>query len=215
VNYVTGQDGDTQTTYGRALLRTDFNQRDLLQVYVDRQFERLEEAFAIRPDATIPVGDYAYVTGGLYGETDSSRPISGGAGLSYGGFFDGRRTDLEGHVSWRQSQHLVLDAGANRSWIDLPVENGEFSATALSLSALGAISRTLFAKALVQYDSFSRDVQANVRVDWIHTPGSDLFVVFNTAHHFFGEDEDRFDPRREVALVNQLAVVKLTYLVLL
>jgi hypothetical protein len=213
--YITGQDGDVQTTFGRALVRADFNQRDLLQVYVERQFDRLEGPFPIRPDAVIPAGDYAFVTAGLYGETDSSRPISAGAGASTGGFYDGSRTDVNAHVSWRQSQHLVLDAGVDHSWIDLPVDNGAFTATALSMSALGAINRDLFARALIQYDTFSRDVQANVRVNWIHTPGSDLFLVFNTAHHFYGAGEDRFDPRLNSAMVSQLAVVKVTYLVML
>jgi hypothetical protein len=215
VDFVEGQDGETQSTLGRAQVRTDFNQRDFVLLHAERQFERLEEPFAIRPDAVIPVGDYAFVTGGVHGETDSSRPLSGAVGLSTGAFFGGRRTDVSGFLSWRQSRHLVLDGGVDHSVIDLPVENGAFSATALSLSALGALSRTLFAKALVQYDSFSRDVQANVRIDWIHTPGSDLFVVFNTSHHVFGDADVRFDPRRDVALNQQVAVLKLTYLVLL
>jgi len=214
-NYITGQDGERQTTYGRALLRADFNQRDLLQLHVERESERLEEPFAIRPDAIVPAGDYASIRAGLQGATDSSRPLSGSAGASTGGFFGGRRSDLSASMSWRQSRHLVLDAGVNHSIIDIPVDNGAFDATALSFSALGAISRDLFARALVQYDSFSRDVQANVRVNWIHTPGSDLFVVFNTAHHFYGVGEDRFDPRLSSTLVSQLAVVKVTYLVML
>ena len=75
-----------------------------------------------------------------------------------------------------------------------------FGATILNLSVLGAVSRKLFAKALIQYDNFTRDVQANIRVDWIHTPGSDLFFVFNTSYHFTGENDLLFDPRRDVLL---------------
>ena len=77
--------------------------------------------------------------------------------------------------------------------------------------------RTLdpFARALLQYDTFSRDLQANVRVNWIHTPGSDLFVVFNTAYHLADGMEVLFDPRRDFVLNDRVGVVKLTYLVLL
>jgi hypothetical protein len=80
---------------------------------------------------------------------------------------------------------------------------------------LGALNRKLFAKALIQYDNFSRDLQANVRVDWIHSPGSDLFVVFNTSSFFPEENDDIFDPRRTTVLNDRLAVAKLTYLILL
>ncbi len=212
---ISGQDGVLQSTFGRALVRADFNQRDLVQAHIQRQFERLDGPFFIRPDAPIAPGDYAFVSGGIDGVTDSSRPIFASAGASTGGFYGGQRTDLSGTVGWRSSKHLTLEGGVDYSAIDLPIENGAFSATALSLSTLAALNRRLFAKALVQYDNLSRDVQANVRFDWIHTPGSDLFVVFNTSHHVYGMEEDRFDPRRSMGLNSQLAVVKLTYLVLL
>jgi hypothetical protein len=87
------------------------------------------------------------------------------------------------------------------------VENGEFTTSIYSLDVLGALSRKLFANALVQYDNVSETVQANVRIDWIHTPGSDLFLVLNTGY-FRG---DLMDPREE-RWVNRAGVVKLTYL---
>jgi hypothetical protein len=87
------------------------------------------------------------------------------------------------------------------------VENGEFDTTILSLNVLGAVSRKLFANALVQYDSDSETIQANIRINWIHTPGSDLFLVLNTGY-FQG---DLMDPRDE-RWVNRAGVIKLTYL---
>jgi len=214
-NVVTGQDGGLQSNQGQLSWRTDFNQRDAVTVVAGRQFERLAEPFAIRPDAEIAAGDYTFWTGELAGETDSSRPLFAAASVGTGGFYGGRRTDLGATVGWRPSQHLTLEGSAGHAIVRLPVANGDFDATTLSLSVLAAVNRHLFARALVQYDNFSRDVQANVRINWIHTPGSDLFVVFNTAHHVFGPDEDRFDPRRDVALAQGVAVAKLTYLVLL
>jgi len=102
-----------------------------------------------------------------------------------------------------------------QSIIDLPISNGDFGATTASLSVLAALNRKLFAKALVQYDNFSRDLQANIRIDWIHTPGSDLFFVFNTSYHLVEDGEDVFDPRRDILLRERVAVAKLTYLILL
>ncbi len=213
--YIEGQEGEKQSTelgFGGVI---DFNRRDRIRVEYERQFERLEVPFFIRPNAEIPAGDYTFGIFELDGQTDSSRRTFASAEFATGDFFHGTRTDLGGSIGFRQSRHLELTGGLSHSIIDLPIDNGQFDATTLSLSVLGAVSRKLFAKALIQYDNFTRDVQANIRVDWIHTPGSDLFFVFNTSYHLAGDNDDLFDPRRDLILNNQVGVVKLTYLVLL
>ena len=70
-----------------------------------------------------------------------------------------------------------------------------------------AVSRKLFANALVQWDDVSNSLQSNIRVDWIHTPGSDLFVVLDTGY-LTGPLTDPRDPR----WLRRTGVVKLTYL---
>jgi len=50
-------------------------------------------------------------------------------------------------------------------------------------------------------------LQANIRVDWIHTPGSDLFLVLDTG--YFGGD--LVDPRAD-RWTRRTGVVKVTYL---
>ena len=94
-----------------------------------------------------------------------------------------------------------------RNHVDLPVPDGDFTTTILSLDVLGAVSRNLFANALVQWDDVSKVLQANVRIDWIHTPGSDLFVVFDTGYRT-GDLLDPLEPR----WLRRTGVVKLTYL---
>ena len=74
-----------------------------------------------------------------------------------------------------------------------------------------AYSRKLFAKALIQYDNFSGNVQANIRIDWIHSPGADLFLVFNTNYNFTGDD-DQFDFRNRL-LNSRVGVAKMTYVI--
>ena len=83
------------------------------------------------------------------------------------------------------------------------------------MTILGATSRKLFGEALVQYDNFTRNLQSNIRIDWIHTPGSDLFIVFNTSYFFPLDNDELFDPNRNVILTDRAAVAKVTYLVML
>lgn len=214
-DYIEGQDGMKQTTETTLLARAEFNRRDNIDLTYQRQFERLDVPFFIQQDAPIPEGDYTFAKYGINGMTDSSRRLYGSGGISTGTFFNGNRTDIEGGLGFRQSQYLQLESSINYSIIDLPITNGKFDATTLSLSVLGALNRKFFARALIQYDNFSRDLQANIRFDWIHTPGSDLFLVFNTSYHVAGDNDVLFDPRRDVLLNNRVGVVKLTYLVLL
>ncbi|NND72728.1 MAG: carbohydrate binding family 9 domain-containing protein [Rhodothermales bacterium] len=213
--YITGQDNEVQSTEIQVQAGASFDRRDGIEIEYERNHERLESDFNIRRDAIIPAENYTFQNVRLSGETDSSRRLFGSASVSTGEFFNGNRTNLGGSVGFRQSRHLQLEASVNQSRIDLPITNGKFDATTLSLSVLGAANRKLFAKALVQYDNFTRDIQANVRIDWIHTPGSDLFLVINTSYHFTADEDILFDPRRDLVLNNRAGVVKLTYLVLL
>src|SRR5690606_23285915 len=160
--YIEGQDGGLQSAALSAQFGVEFNARDHVAVTYSRDFERLEESFFIRSNAEIPAADYAFSTIRLSGETDSSRRLYGSARASTGGFFNGNRTDIGGMIGYRQSRHLHLEGNLSHSMIDLPVSNGTFDATTMSLSILGAASRKLFARALVQYDNFSRDLAANI-----------------------------------------------------
>ncbi len=213
-SYITGQDRELQSTSLEASVGVAFNRRDNLRLTLERSFERLDNPFRIR-NAVIEAGDYSFGSLGLMGQTDSSRRLYGGLGASTGTFYGGDRHDIEASVGFRHSQYLSLEAELTHSILDLPVDDGRFDATILNVSVLAAASRKLFATALIQYDNFTRDLQANIRVDWIHTPGSDLFFVFNTSYHFTGDDDMLFDPRSNVMLNDRLGVAKLTYLVLL
>ncbi len=213
--YTEGQDREKQTVETTVSSRFDFARRDFIMLAYVRQFDRLEEPFFIQSDAEIPVGDYTFGQVTLSGQTDSSRRLFAMAEVSAGDFFNGTRKDFGGSIGFRQSRHLSLEAFVEHAIIDLPIANGAFDATTVSLSILGALNRKLFARALVQYDNFSHDLQANIRINWIHTPGSDLFLVFNTSSHFARGSDVLFDPRRDLILNDRVGVFKLTYLVLL
>jgi hypothetical protein len=70
------------------------------------------------------------------------------------------------------------------SWnrVSPPVPDGAFSTTHVSRRLEAALNRRLFASALVQWDDVSNALQTNICVDWIRTPGSDLFVVLDTGY---------------------------------
>jgi hypothetical protein len=138
---------------------------------------------------------------------NESRPVSAQGVTHFGDYWNGSWFQYGAGATWKTGPYFEISGNIDRREISLPLENGEFDTTILSSSILAAMSRKVFANALIQYDSDSKTVQANVRLDWIHTPGSDLFVVFDTGY-FRGDLDDPRDERWR----RRTGVVKLTYL---
>ena len=212
---ITGQDGKLQSWEIDPSVSFTSRERDNILFSGSREFDRLLSPFNIRPNASIVPGDYTFNRFGARFTSDPSRKFSVTLNVQTGGFYGGDRTDMSLSAGYRQSKHLTLGGSISKRNIDLPISNGKFSATTASVDILASVSRKLFAKALIQYDNFSRDVNANIRIDWIHTPGSDLFLVFNTSYHVTGDNETLFDPRADLLLNDMVGVAKLTYLILL
>jgi hypothetical protein len=206
-NTVEGQNGARQSDEAVFQSGLRFQNGTYVLLGLTHEWERLEESFFIRPEVEIPAGDYAYNYAGFLVRTNDSRELSANGITHFGDFWNGRWFHTGAGVTWKTGPHLELTGSLDRRRIDLPVVNGKFDTTILGLEVLGAVSRSLFANALLQYDSDSESVQANVRINWIHTPGSDLFLVLNSGY-FAGELPDPRDER----WLNRAAVVKLTYL---
>ena len=205
---IEGQDGARQSDLLVNSNQLRFQNGNSILVGLTHKWERLDEPFWIRPGLTeLPVGDYPYNYAGVQFRTNDSRELSATGTTHVGEYWNGDWFQYSGAVTWKTGPYLELTGSFDRREIALPVENGRFNTTIFGLDVLGAVSRKLFANALVQYDNVSETIQANIRIDWIHTPGSDLFLVLNTGY-FQG---DLLDPHQE-RWVNRAGVIKLTYL---
>lgn len=205
-SYTEGQNGAKQSTDLLSHNMLTFQSGDNVVLNGQRRFERLDAPARIQ-GRELPVGDYTFYTISGSARTNESRTLSASANFSLGEFWSGTRTQYGGKLNWKTGPNLTLSGSVNRNDIKLPVEDGAFSTTILRLNVLAAVNRSLFANALVQYDDLSESLQSNIRIDWIHTPGSDLFIVLDTGY-FLG---DLFDPR-DSRWENRAGVVKLTYL---
>jgi len=201
-----GQDGSRQSSSQLLHNMLSFQAGGFASVNVRRSFERLDEPATIQR-RTLPEGDYTFTAVDGSVRTDQSRTLSGNASFGHGDFWSGTRTQYGGGLMWKTGPHLTLTGSATRNDIDLPVPDGAFSTTVLGLDVLGALNRSLFANALVQWDDVSDTFQASVRINWIHAPGSDLFLVLNT-RYLTG---DPLDPR-DSRWLNRTGVVKVTFL---
>jgi hypothetical protein len=205
-DYIEGHDGTKQSTELLSHNMFSFQTGDWVMLNLRRRTESLQSPVRIQ-GRELAAGDYAFNTAELRFNTNDSRTVSGRGGVSVGDFWSGSRTELSGGLAWKTGPHLTLSASYVWNDVSLPVEDGEFTTRLFGLNVLSAVSRSLFANALVQYDDVSDVIQANIRIDWIHTPGSDLFLVLDTGYL----TGDLLDPRID-RWRRRTGVVKLTYL---
>ena len=205
-NWIDGIDGDKQSHLLRLANRLDFQSGDNASLNVSERFERLSEPAAIN-GRVLPVGDYTFRDIQIAFNPNRARGFGLNGIASVGDFWSGTRTEIGGGFVWIVNKHLTVDTDARWNDVSLPVIDGDFSTTLVSTRLEAALNRQLFAYALVQWDDVSHEFQANVRVNWIHTPGSDLFLVFDTGY-LTGPLTDPRDPR----WLRKTGVVKLTYL---
>ena len=205
-NYIEGITGGKQSHLGSFSARLDLQSGDRAETGVTERFERL-----LTPDRIngreIPAGDYTFRRVRVDFRPDRARTLGVNFGGSFGDFWSGTRTELSGGFVWIANKHLTIDSDIRWNDVSLPVPDGEFSTTLLSTRLEAALNRKLFAYALIQWDDVSNELQSNIRIDWIHTPGSDLFVVLDTGYLTGALD----DPRDERWL-RRTGVVKVTYL---
>jgi hypothetical protein len=172
-------------------------------------FTLILQAGENRPDEEFDLADTLFVGPGIYDattvmamlSTDPSRSVSFQGNAHAAAFYGGTLRAFGGTLNLAPSSRVALALGLNRNVVDIP--SGAFTADLLSVRAGFSFSTRLATNLLVQYNSLEELFSANFRLNYIHHPGSDLFVVLTEER---GEDGD---PWR---LSDRGMVLKLTYL---
>ena len=176
--------------------------RDKIGLKVIQNKEKLTAGFTLGNGVEIQKGNYRDRKISFSARTNQSRGVWGNFALSKGDYFGGNKTSMSGSIGRQFSNHLTLYGSANQNIIFMSSQ-GEFTANVYGFTAEVALNRKWFGKALIQYDNFSEQLQLYCRINWIHTPGSDLFIVLNQRYDMAGSKS---------SLVQGTQVVKLTYL---
>jgi len=204
---IVGQDGQKQSTQTYVKAAAVFKYADEAGVWITNDSDRPADPFRL-VRAIVPAGAYAYTHPRFYVNTTPARRLSQQFSWETGGFYGGTKTSFVGQVLYKPWAHLQVTYNYQRDRIDIPFENGRFSTRLDGITLFAAVGRNLYSNTLIQYDSVSRQLQSNVRIRWIHRPGSDLFLVFNTARKLL----EPFEPRA-VTDDSRAGVMKITYLV--
>lgn len=176
VERYTDLDGRLETRSLTGALAVAFMDGGRLTVQGTDRFEWLVEGFALS-GGTVPAGSYDFREGSASYVSNAARSLSGQVRVSGGGYFQGERRSVGGSLVWRPLARFGVDLGADHNVIDL--EGEPFTVDVFSARLDYSWSTKLLAGAWIQYNDATGELITNVRLNYIHAPLSDLFLVYS------------------------------------
>jgi hypothetical protein len=156
-----------------------FNSGTMLVTGVNLRRSGIKEEFDIVDDVWVQPGTYDHTEAQLGLFSDGSQAVSFGIMAVAGGRFGGNRLSVSPSVTYRASDKFLAELSASYNHFDLPVENGDFTANLGSLRLAYSFSPKVQLQTLIQYNSTSDKLGANVRFSWLRSANSGLYVVYN------------------------------------
>jgi hypothetical protein len=118
-------------------------------------------------------------------------------------FYDGTRQTLTAAAGVRASSRLSAELQFNRNDVKMPW--GDFLVNLTTMRVDYTFSPRMTIRSLTQYNTSTHEISNNIRFNFIHRPGSDLYVVYNDLSQT-GLPADIFGKK------DRQLVVKATYL---
>ena len=139
--------------------------------------EGVRQPFEIYPGVQVPPGTYDHREAMLVGITNQGAPASLEVRVTAGGFFGGSRVSTQGVLRGRIGEpfNAWLDYARN----DVSLPGGRFVTNLLKARLSYSFSPRLYVQALVQYNDVIHNWSTNLRLGWLQTANTGLFVVYN------------------------------------
>jgi uncharacterized protein DUF5916 len=204
-NYIEGDDKRLQTREIDGEFALELHNGDRFVTGYTDIYEFLPRPFVIStsPRVVLPMAGYEFGNFRVGYNFGQQRFAAANVLAEQGTFYDGHRTALsvsQGRIMIGDQLALQPIYSLNR--VTLP--EGSFSTNLLGMRVTHTMTPYMFASALLQYNSTTRVVSANVRLRWEYRPGSEFFIVFN-------EQRDSNSPRFP-ELTGRALIVKVTRL---
>ena len=165
------------------------------------EHEFVDIAFPIQQDIVLPVGTYDSSWWQASIISDKSLSIWTDSKYRWGGFYGGKGKILELKIGWRPLSDLSAEVSFIHNDIDLA--QGSFKNHVLRTRLNYNFSTRLALMSLLQWNSDTDEVNMNIRLNFIHTLGSNLFIVYN---------ERRIIDNTGQGILDRTIALKFTYL---
>ncbi len=150
----------------------------------------------------IPAGIYKYSVLGVNYSSDLSRKLAVDVQFGYGSFYNGTFTGLNMSNFFNLSNKFRIELNWDWNRVDVPFGNGKFTTSIFGLRTVYSFTPNLFAKTYVQWNQFDKRIISNFLINFIHSPGSNFYLVYNEEWHTNGS----------FGTSNRAVLAKFTYL---
>ena len=176
--YQDDRTGELQTLYAEMVpLAFTLRSGESLEFNLQRRADHPTESFELFEDVGIPAGEYWFTRWALDLSSFGGRALSGGLELSGGDFCLGTSTETGLDARWKMNPHLGV--GGEWTYTRIDVEDRAFRVHEAAARIDFAVTPNLFGEIATQWNNEDDKAIVNVRLNWIPTPGSDLFLVIN------------------------------------
>jgi hypothetical protein len=176
----------------------------ILELGLNGNEEDLASPFVINPrrNITVPAGRYSFTDRFIAITSSRSKPMVLEGRASGGGYYDGERQLLQVGATLRLNAHASGSLSLTRDNVELLA--GAITTDLVTARANLGFSTRMFVNALVQYNSDTGRWDTNLRLNWIHHPLSDVFLVFTDARDRQRDPRNRFLGRTVAVKVTRL-----------
>ncbi len=178
----------------------NFQSGDELEVSLERTREVLPDPFEIDGGVVLGAARYEWQTTEVTLRSSDARRVGGGVSVERGGFYNGRRREVELSLALRLGRWLRLAPEYEMNDVDLP--EGAFTTHLGSIRADIAFGLNWSTSTFVQYNTEGRLSSIQTRLDRAFRDVDHFYVVFN---------QTRFTGGPFAGETNRSLLAKLTY----
>jgi hypothetical protein len=200
-NFTKRNGGGLQSRYMDWHWPVTFQNSTFVEIGVNPNIEVIDERFTINARRGIYVdpGRYEFKEYFALANTNSAAPFSMNLRYGNGEFYDGYRRNYTIGGTFRLNEHFNVQLSDQIN--DIELSSGAY-VTHLVTSRFNVYFTTkVFVNALVQYNTDTNQWSSNVRLDIIHRPLSDIYLVYNERRDYRSGD-----------LISRAVIAKMTYL---
>ncbi|MFQ5650225.1 MAG: DUF5916 domain-containing protein [bacterium] len=201
IEYITNHDHELQYRTIQPSIFNTFNNESYFFIGLINYYDKVPEPGFVLGEAFVAPRVYTYNVLGTSYASDFSRTLAGSAGIGFGSFYDGTFAGLDLAGQWRPNDKVALELTWDWNSVDLPGAH-TFTTSVLGGRLNYSFSTDLFVKTYVQWNRFDKRIVSNVLLNFIHSPGSDFYLVYN----------QEWDTGAGVSSQNRTLLAKLTYL---
>lgn len=177
LTYTTDQDNRLVGRMHHLMHGTTLRDDSFINVIYQRELDVLTLPFKIRSDVTIPIGAYSMDEWVFSYNTSPGKRLYTRLSFSPNEFYGGTKRTSSASGGFRATSQLSAELQYSRNDVDMPW--GEFLVNLTTLRVDYTFSPRMTIRSLTQYNSATHEVSNNIRYNFIHRPGSDLYVVYN------------------------------------